>query len=533
MGLRIAVCCLLLSCFLPAQRFLPDDPLDKEPEPLSAGKLARRKINDQYDFISHTFALPGEKSRPVNPIRAQAVNTLGEPLDGAWFTKRHYYKRMTAEELRRGPGGITPPAAGTWTVISAKSDGITPGFTILDVNKRTFFIKFDPPGYAEMATGAEMVAIRFYHALGYHVADTYLVRLERTQLQLAKDVRFTDTKGRTRLMMDKDLDRLLAQAESGKDGRYRAIASLALQGRNIGPFRYFGVRADDPNDTVPHEHRRDVRALGVFGAWLDHDDSRSINTFDGLVEENGRTFVRHYVLDFGSTLGSASTKPNSPRSGGEYLFDWKPVGLQFATFGMYVPKWARTKYPDYRSIGPYEAKEFDPEEWVPEYPNPAFLNRLPDDEFWAAKHVMAFTDDDVRAIVETAEYSDKAAKEYLVQTIIARRDKVGRAMLPKVLPLDRFRVENGHLLFDDLIQAHDFGKPAPLEIAWSRFDNESEKKTSLADARGAALPAEALQPGPLRYYAADVTTPGSSKSITVYVRTGGADHKVVGIDRRW
>ena len=41
-------------------------------------------------------------------------------------------------------------------------------------------------------------------------------------------------------------------------------------------------------------------------------------------------------------------------------------------------------YPRFPSIGKIEWKVFDPERWVPEYPNPAFLNRLPDDEFWGA-----------------------------------------------------------------------------------------------------------------------------------------------------
>ena len=50
----------------------------------------------------------------------------------------------------------------------------------------------------------------------------------------------------------------------------------------------------------------------------------------------------------------------------------------------------------------------------------AFLNRLPDDEFWAAKQVMAFTDDQIRAIVKVAQFSDPRAEKYVADTIIAR-----------------------------------------------------------------------------------------------------------------
>ena len=55
-------------------------------------------------------------------------------------------------------------------------------------------------------------------------------------------------------------------------------------------------------------------------------------------------------------------------------------------------------------------KAFDPEKWKSDYPNPAFLSRLPDDEFWGAKQVMAFTDDDIRAIVEPHTQADPELK---------------------------------------------------------------------------------------------------------------------------
>ena len=79
-----------------------------------------------------------------------------------------------------------------------------------------------------------------------------------------------------------------------------------------------------------------------------------------------------------------------------------------------------------------------------------FVNRLPDDTFWAAKLVMAFTDEDIRAIVSTGQYSDPAAAAWLAECLIERRNRIGRAYLGRVLPLDNFRVENGQLAFDDL-----------------------------------------------------------------------------------
>ena len=107
-------------------------------------------------------------------------------------------------------------------------------------------------------------------------------------------------------------------------------------------------------------------------------------------------------------------------------------------------------YPHFPSIGKIEWKVFDPERWVPEYPNPAFLNRLPDDEFWGAKLVTAFSDEDIRAIVSMGQLSDKKAEDWLVECLIKRRDKVGQVYFSKVLPLDKFALQNGEIAWEDL-----------------------------------------------------------------------------------
>ena len=56
----------------------------------------------------------------------------------------------------------------------------------------------------------------------------------------------------------------------------------------VGGFRYYGTRPDDPNDVVPHEHRRELRALQVFGAWTNLVDMKAGNTLDTVITENGR-----------------------------------------------------------------------------------------------------------------------------------------------------------------------------------------------------------------------------------------------------
>ena len=62
-------------------------------------------------------------------------------------------------------------------MISAKNDGVMPGFTVRDSAGQVWFVKFDPPGHPAMATGTEVVVARLFWALGYHVPEDHLATL--------------------------------------------------------------------------------------------------------------------------------------------------------------------------------------------------------------------------------------------------------------------------------------------------------------------------------------------------------------------
>jgi len=515
-----------------ARKFYPDDPLAKEPPPANADKVVPRRISDAYDLFSNILLQRGEQKGKVGVVPARAVNTLGEVPDSAWYTNRHYRHPMTIEELVRGPGDQNPPdTSGPLTVVSAKTEGITPGFVMEDARGRRYQVKFDPVSNPEMATGADVIVSKFFHALGYNVPENYLFTFTRSQLRLSPSATVRTAEGKRRRMTERDLIEIFLKVPK-KNGRYRAVASLSLKGKNVGEFRYHGTRTDDPNDLVPHEHRRDLRGMSVFCAWLGHDDSRAINTLDMLVEESGVQVVKHYLIDFGSTLGSASTGPNSPRSG-QYLFAWKPAVAEFASLGLYVPRWARAHYPKIPAVGRFEAEVFDPETWVPEYRNPALRNRLPDDAFWAAKQVMAFTDEQIRALVKTGQYTDPRAESWIADCLIKRRDKIGQAFFAKALPLDRFEVRDGRLTFEDLAVKHKLMASRNYTVQWSRFSNDTEQKSLIPGEQTLALPHLLQQAAEGEYFAADIAARDAQKAVVVYLRKEAAGFKVVGIDRTW
>jgi len=438
---------------------------------------------------------------------------------------------MTINQLIAGPGTDHPPSTnGPWTVVAAKNEGITPGFLMRDANQELYFIKFDPLTNPEMATGADWVTSRLVSALGYHVPENYLVEFRPDIIAIGKDVTLSNRLGKPRKMTERDLSEMLIKVPRTKDGLYRATASRLIAGKGIGPYRYYHRRTDDPADIVPHEHRRDLRGFAVVSAWIGHDDSRAINTFDALVEEGGRKLIRHYILDLGSTLGSGTGRSNSPRSGGEYLFGWKQSAVQLFTLGLAVPRWATASFPDLPSVGRFEHAVFDPEKWVPEYPNPAFLNRLPDDEFWAAKQIVAIKDEEIRAIVRSARYSDPAAEAWIVECLIRRRDKIGRAYLGRVLPVDKFALRGGELVFEDLSEKAGYSGAGPYTIQWFQFDNTRETTSPITGAATATLPAD----GGAYRVARISSAKRASQSVDVTVRVEGASTPaIVGVHRRW
>lgn len=526
----LIIALLLLPPALEARKFYRDDPIQVDPKPHDTPDVKRRKLSDYYDLFAHLFGHPGERQPPGKPITAGGVNTLGEVPDGPWYNTRHWAHAMSMEELRRGPGDQDPPSMeGPWDVLAGKTEGVTPGFLMRDSRGNRYFIKFDPPTNPEMATAADVIGSKFFYALGYYTPSNYIVTFNPERLRIDPKAVVPDELGRDRPMTSRDLTMILLKVAPQGATRIRATASKFLDGRPVGPYRYYGTRRDDPNDIVPHEHRRDLRGLYVFAAWLGHDDSRAINTLDTIVEQGSIHFIRHHLIDFGSILGSASEKPNSARSGNEYLFSFKPALAEIFTLGLYAPAWTRAYFPDLPAVGRFEYKVFNPDRYRPEYPNPAFQNRLRDDEYWAARQVMSFSDEQIRELVKQGQYSDPEAEAWIVKCLVERRNKIGRTFVERVLPLDRFRIEDDELRFEDLGVTHRFAGARKYTIAWSNFDNEHETRTEIPGAANFRVPATESE-----YLVAGIHGGDAKKSVTVYLRRqGGPTWRVVGIERSW
>ena len=160
------------------------------------------------------------------------------------------------------------------------------------------------------------------------------------------------------------------------------------------------------------------------------------NTIDTLVtDERGRKTVRHWLQDVGSTFGIGANGQHDWWEGWEPLYSGGVAWKRIYTLGFYLSPWQTADYEKHDSIGIFEGKEFDPESWKPRSLPGAFLAARDDDNFWAARRVVAFTDEMIRTVVKAARFSDPAAEKLLADVLIARRDKIAQVYLPKINPI--------------------------------------------------------------------------------------------------
>jgi hypothetical protein len=533
----------VLSVGARGPRFFPDDPVWQDDDrALDASGAKGIPPSNMYDFAQNTFLTHGEEK----DLRALNINTVDEVPDSTWFTNRIGRREMTPEEIVRGPDRFPSLSIEGWPIVQAKEAGKQPGYRVLDPKeKKLYQIEFDPVDHPEMATSVEIIGTVFYHAFGYHVVEDYLVEIDPATIVISPQATITNMSGKKVAITRADVDEILRVSARQPNGKYRAIASRFADGEPLENFRYHGTRSDDPNDVFPHEHRRELRANRVFAAWLNHDDSRGINSLDMLeTASDGRKYVKHYMFDFGSILGSGTNVAQVPRAGNEYILDWKAGFLTLATLGLYGRPWIYVDYPDVPvSVGRLEADFFDAEKWKPEYPNPAFRNMRTDDAFWAARIVSKFGDDVIRKIVEKGAYSDPQATDYVTGVIIKRRDKVLRTWLNQVNPLVDFTLAtDGELKFENAaVQAGVATPAASYRVTWSTFDNAADSHEPAAEqASVTELPLRApaaLLSGGSEYIAVRISSvhpqqPDWAQPVTVYFRRAANGWQTVGIERQ-
>ena len=520
------------------QKFFVDDPLTRVPETVDAAKAEPWDINLFYDIGYNLFVTTG---REFSNTRAQNLNTIDEVPDSSWFTNRIGTRPITVDELLRGPVVGPPPDPARWRITREKTSGDAPGFTAQDASGQTWFVSFDPPKSPEGATAAVVVATKLFWALGYNQVEYFVSQMRPEHLQIDPNATKKRPSGKRTPLTTEDVEEVLERASRSADGSYRVAAGRMLPGKILGAFRYYGTRPDDPNDIVPHEHRRELRALRVFGAWTNLVDMKAGNTLDTVISENGRSIVRHSLQDVGSTFGIGANGPHEWSEGWEYLYDAAPQRKRFFTLGFALSDWQKANYEEYPAVGRFEGDDFDPETWKPRAPTAAYVEMRDDDAFWAARRVMAFNNEMLHAVVRVGEYSDTAAARHLADVLIKRRDKIGRVYLTKINPIVDVALDaSGTLTFGNAAVQHGFASPPTGYAAtWYAFDNSTGQSRPLGDSKAAQerLAAPGTLPTTVgAYIRVDVSAdhreyPRWQSPVRVYFLRQAAGWKLVGFER--
>jgi len=423
--------------------------------------------------------------------RALGVNSIDEVPDSTWFTNRNGARPLSLDEVRTGPLTTdSPELHRPWTVRSTKAGGASIGFMITDARGIKYLLKFDDAGSPEIETAFDVIVDRLLWAAGFNVPEDQIVYFRDDDLVVAPDAVVKDADGSASGRLDREgLERRLAQVDHGKDGRIRGLVSRWIAGKTLGGHPGEGVRDDDPNDRIPHELRRDLRGAYSIFAWLDHVDVQEGNFVDSWIADPAdphRHYVRHYFIDFGRSLSAMALFQFDWRRGHTYLVDFADIARTFVTLGLIDRDWQHRPLDPKPYVGVFDAGTFDPGSWHPDWPAYLpFVTADRYDKFWGAKIVGHFTREQIAAAVDAGQIHDRAARDFIVDTLLARRRQTLAYWFARVNPLDRFSAvttdAGTRLCFDDLAIVDQLAGAGPTRYQIRAYTMRGESFGAVAD----------------------------------------------------
>jgi len=457
-ALLLTICCL--NACAPAMRPFPmAEPMWEDTD--------RRTIENSPDEYWSGLIFDGADQMYFRPVHrglgvvtsgpAANVNAWDEVPNSSWFENRIGVHDVSPEELMMGPcteDNLLDDESIGWLVTGAKPNGLNPGFQMETEDGRKYLMKFDGIDQGPRATASDVIGSKLYWAAGFHSPCNQVVSFTRDRLSIDPEATWDDVWGNEHPLTEADIDRVLDKALPLGDGVYRGSASAYVQGIPIGPWTYQGTLEDDPNDVIPHEDRRDLRGSKLLSAWLNHFDSREQNTLATWVpHEGGGGHVRHYMIDFGDTLGSrweVNDEMLSRRFGHSYYFDFTHILQDTFSLGTVSRPWDQVSTEDHPVWGTFDVEPFDPRTYKGGYPNLSFLRMDDGDGAWMARILARFDDELLTAAIDTAQLPNPDDATELHRILRGRLDAVLDVYLTARSPLAEPVFQGDILCVEDL-----------------------------------------------------------------------------------
>lgn len=260
--------------------------------------------------------------------------------------------------------------------------------------------------------------------------------------------------------------------------------------------------------------------------------------------EQGRGYVRHYMIDFSDTLGILFTWDLlARRFGHSGYFDLGHMAEDFLTLGLIDRPWHHAEFGEAgRTLGYYDVETYDPDGWRPGYPNPAYERMTESDAAWMARILARFSDDHVRALVARGRFQTDTVRRDLFRILRGRRDRALERWLTVLSPLTDPIVHGDRICVEDRAIVSGLRSREERRFEARAWIGEERQARSIDVDRGEgatvclaiprAVGASARAPG---YLVIDVlaSTEGRDRPgpLRVHAYDLGAEIRIVGIER--
>jgi hypothetical protein len=461
---------LCAGCDYRPARFADAPPVTEvaDDEPIAMPRPV--EVNDVVEFSDLFVGRPlVEAMRTRRRPPPGDINALDDVPRSRWFSPLDV--EDGSFEMAYAEGG---PPVPPYRVLLERAPSGNGGIPVIDGLGRRFELRRDPPDRQEVRTAAAAISARIVRALGYLVPEVYVTDAsegdfaiapgEQHPLSILSGTEPTEP-DIVRKQLVNSLTEWLESAPPNGKGAFRFSATRWPPGADMGRTAVAGTRADDPNDRVPHEHRRTLRALKLVGAWLGMTRFTPHDLRDVYAGTPGAGHLLHHVVGMDKSLGTEAIIGKRPEQKDEMFL---LATLGFAPDPNIPP--TQRKYVAIGAIG----EEIDPGQYGPALPFPPMENTDGADAFWIAKRIAAVSEELILYAVRAGKVSNGTARKLLFELILARQRRVVEWGYAQATACDVEAVDERGIVVVDRAVAAGFTKGKGTEYVVSYFDSNGD-----------------------------------------------------------